>query len=119
MIEQLFHVMHLMGADDDETVIGHALCHHLAELTLRGDVEAVGGLVHQQQTGVGSQSDTHVGLFLLAHRQLTKVHLQGQLESLQTAVQLFATETRIERQEQLHIFVKRDGGQLEILRHDV
>ena len=69
MVEQRLHIVHLMGGDDERAVVGHVVGHHAAELHLRGDVQSVGGLVHQQQAGAGGQGEAHEHFLLLAHRE--------------------------------------------------
>ena len=51
MVYQRLHIVYLVGRNDERAVVSHILGHHLAEQALRGDVQSVGGLVHQQQAG--------------------------------------------------------------------
>ena len=67
MVEQGLNVVNLMRADDERALLGHMLCHDATKLCLRGDVQPVGGFVHEQQTSAGSKGKAHENLLLLPH----------------------------------------------------
>ena len=119
MIEQLLYIVHLMGGDDDGSFVGHIHGNHFAELLLRRDVEAVGGLVHQQIAGAAGKGERHQDLLLLAHGETAGVERRRQVELLQALVQHLRREVRIERPIGIDILRQRHRRQFELLGHDV
>ena len=117
MVEQRFHVVHLVSGDYQRAVITHILCHHLAELTLRRDVQSVGRLVHQHHLGVRCQCEGHEHLLLLAHRESIELYVSGEFEILQAVLKHLRAKPRIERAVYLHIIVERHGREVKLLRH--
>ena len=107
-----------MGRDDEHAVVGHVAGHHTAELCLRGNVQAVGGLVHQQQPRSGCEGKAHEHLFLLPHRERVQFEGGGQFEDVQAAVEHLAAETGIERAVDAYVFVEGDVGQFKLLGHN-
>ena len=97
----------------------HALGHHLAEEALGEDVETVGGLVHQQQRGVGGQREAHDDLLLLAHREALEVERGRQFEARQIPLEVAATELGVERRVDAHIIRQADARQVVLLGHYV
>ena len=53
-VDEVFHILHLVGGDDDGAVFRGVLGNDLAEEGLRGNVEAVGRLVKEQIVRVES-----------------------------------------------------------------
>ena len=117
MVEQSLHVVHLVGGDNHASLLGHRVCHHASELCLRGDVESVGGFVHQEIAGVGGESKTHEHLLLLTHRQFVELMEQRQLKILQAALQYLAREIGIEHLVDLNVCVESHCGHLKLLGH--
>ena len=107
-----------MGGDNQRAVIAHILSHHLAELTLRGDIQSVGRLVHQQHLRTCSQSKGHESLLLLTHRESIQLQIHRQLKIFQATLQHCHTELRIERTVDLHVLLQRHCWQIELLRYD-
>ena len=64
-IDQVFQIPYLMGGDDKALVIGGGMGDQAAEDGFGGDVQAVGGLIQEQELGVAGQSETYHCLFLL------------------------------------------------------
>ena len=69
-VDEVLHVLHLVGGDDDGTLVGGMLGDDLTEERLRGDVEAVGRLVEEQVIGVEGQGGRDEAFLLLAKRHL-------------------------------------------------
>ena len=80
MVEQTLDVVHLVGGDDERTVVGHVAGHDLAEKGLRGDVETIGGLVHHQQTCARGNGKAHIHFLFLTHGQLFQIRLGRHLK---------------------------------------
>ena len=118
MVEQRLHVMHLMRGDNHRGVVGHVAGHHLAELALGRYVEAVGRLVHEQDVRACGKGETHVHLLLLTHGQRAEMHVGRQSEVGKRALDDLAAEARIERTVGAYELLKRDVGQVKLLRHD-
>ena len=107
-----------MGRDDEHAVVGHVACHHTAELRLRGDVESVGRLVHEQQPRSRGEGEAHEHLLLLPHRERVKFEGSGQFEVIQAAVEHLAAETGVERTVDAYVLVEGCVGQLKLLGHN-
>ena len=118
-VDEVFHILHLVGGDDDGAVVVGVLGDDLTEEGLRGDVEAVGRLVEEQVVGVERQGRGDEALLLLAKRHLgvfaRRVHIQLIAEFEEEALVVFG----IELAEFLYIINRcalRDG---EVLRNEV
>ena len=118
MVEQRLNIVYLMGGDDQRAILRHILGHHLTELRLRRDVKTVCRLVHQQQLCTSSKGKAHEHLLLLAHRESVQLQVCREFKVLQTVLQHFRTEHRIERTVNLHILIERHVRQIKFLRHD-
>ena len=120
MVEQRVDVAHLVGGDDDGARVVHARGYEAAEGHLAGDVEAVGGFVHQHQRRVAGQGEAHEHLLALAHREARK--LVGQvgvnLEGGEMAAQVVVREVGVEGRVHGHIVAEREVGQCQLLGHD-
>ena len=110
--------MNLMGRDNHGALLCHVLGNDLTELRLRGDVQSVGGFIHQQILGVGGHSESDIGLLALTHRKLTQTYVGRQFEISQTALQDFVREIGVEGLIEFHILRKTDGGHLKLLRYE-
>ena len=119
VVEQLLHVVHLVGGNDDGALVGHVRGNDAAELLLRRDVETIGGLVHQQVARAAGQGERHQDLLLLTHREAADVKRLGQAELLQALAEHFLREVRIERPIGVDVLGERHRRQFELLGHDV
>jgi len=115
VVEQLLHVVHLMGRDDDEAVVIHVAGNDLAELALRRDVQSVGRFVHEEILGLRGQGEGHVRLLLLPHGEPAEVHVGTQFEVSKARLQHFMRETGVERAVEPDILRQRKGRQLKLL----
>lgn len=95
MIEQTIYIAYLMGRDYDCPVVVHRRCYETPERTLARNVKPVGRLVHHQQRRIGSECETHIGLFL-PHRHRTEIVGKRQFESRYVAVEILKRKVRIE-----------------------
>ena len=64
-IDEVFHILHLMGGDDDGAVVVGVLGDDLTEEGLRGDVQAVGGFVKEQIVRIEGQGGGNEAFLLL------------------------------------------------------
>ena len=118
MVQQLFHVVHLVGGDHDGALVGHVLGDDLAELCLRWNVQSVCRFVHQQVLGLGGHGEGYVGLLALAHRQLAQVDVAVQFEVVQATLEHFVGKMWIKGAVEAHVFRQPDAGHLELLGHE-
>ena len=64
-VDEVLHVFHLVGGDDDGAFLVGVFGDYLSEEGLGWDVETVGGLVEKQIVGVECQSGGNQAFFLL------------------------------------------------------
>ena len=115
---QLLYVVDLVGGDDECRVVRQVLRHYLTKRGFRGNVEAVGRLVHQQPLCACGKGDTHKYLFLLTHRELAQVADVGQFEGREAVVEHLLVEAGVEGTDERDVFLKRHLGQRKLFRHE-
>ena len=119
MVEKKGDVVDLMGGDDNGLLIGHTRCNDLAELALGGDVEAIGGLVHHEQAGVGGEGEADEGFLLLPHRELAQTDIVVKVELTQAGFQNLIAEVGIEGAVELDVLLEIDAREGKFLGHQI
>ena len=93
---EVFQVAYLMGGDDDDPVFGGTFGDDAAQGGLRGDVQTVGRLVHQQHLGVQCQCKGYQCLFLLPLGKPVEpaggIYFEGQAQSVKHGVVVLRVE---------------------------
>ena len=118
-VDEVFHILHLVGGDDDGAVFRGMLGDDLTEEGLRGDVEAVGGFVKEQIVRIQSQSRGDEAFLLLAKRQLGEFAHRVYFHLLAEFMEKVLVVVGIEHAQLLYIINRcalRDG---EIFRDEV
>ena len=117
MVKDVADVAHLMGRNEHHLVVGHSSADEFAELTLAGDVKTIGGLIHNQGVGVGSEGESHEHLLFLAHRQGVQlgVHVTTHVEDVQITLHVLHAEAGIERRVDSYIFLEAQSWQFKLL----
>ena len=121
MVQNGADVTHLMGRNQDHLLVGHAGADEFAELALAGDVQTVGGLVHEDDAGVGGQGKGHEHFLLLAHRHRVELDIQvaAHLEDVEVALHVLATELGVEWCIDAHILAQGEVRHLKFLRYQL
>ena len=121
MVENLADVAHLVCGDKHHLVVGHASSNQLTELTLAGNVETVGWLVHNEHMGVGGKGKGQEHFLLLSHRQRVKLHIHvaTHLKDIEVALKVVNREIGVERSVDADILLQGKVWQVKLLRNQI
>ena len=119
VVEQLFHVLHLVGGNHDAALFVHLADEQFAELALAGNVHAVGGFVQDEPRGAGGEGEAEQHLLFLPHGKLAEFEVFGQTEHPQVVPQVLVVELRIEGSVEADILFQRIVRQVELFGDEV
>ena len=114
VVDEHFHIVYLMGADDDGAIIVHLGCNYFPELGLAGDVKAVRRFIEQQVFRLCGKGEADEGLLLLTHGQAAEVDVCGKFEVLERLFEDFVGKVRIEITVEPYVLCHGDGGKFEL-----
>ena len=118
VVEQELDVAHLVRGDDNRSVLGGMAGNDFPELTLGGNVKAIGRLVHEENARVGGQGEADKGLLLLAHGHRAEVEVEREVKLLETCLQNLLAEAGIEGTVKVDVFAQRDMRHIHLLGQD-
>ena len=114
VVDEHFHIVYLMGADDDGAIIVHLGCNYFPELGLAGDVKAVRRFIEQQVFRLCGKGEADEGLLLLTHGQTAEIEVCGKFESSESLLKNLVRKVWVEFTVEPYVLCHGNEGKFEL-----